>query len=58
MSDQTTRRPPPLASLKVVIDHAVPPDELRVHPAMFDLLQRAFLEADSFRNVKDLFDVC
>lgn len=47
-------RPPPLTSLKVVVDHAVPPDELRVHPAMFDLLQRAFQEAEMMRSVKGL----
>jgi len=41
---------PPLAELKVIVDLTVPRDELRVHPAMFDLLQRAFLEADTKRG--------
>lgn len=52
MSDDKTTRPPPLASLKVVVDPTLPPDELRVHPAMFDVLQRAFMEADTMRGVE------
>lgn len=50
-----TPRPPPLTSLKVVVDHAVAQDELRVHPAMFDLLQRAFQEAEMMRSMKGIF---
>lgn len=40
---------PPLSELKVVVKHDMPRDELWVHPAMFDLLQRALQEADSNR---------
>lgn len=42
---------PNLASLKVVVDPTIPTDELRVHPSMFDLLQRAFMEADNRLNL-------
>ena len=48
----SARTVPALRSLKVVVDPAIPRDELRVHPAMFDLLQRAFLEADSQRGIR------
>lgn len=43
---------PPLAELKVVVDPTLPRDELHVHPAMFDLLQRAFMEADIMRGFR------
>lgn len=53
MSDRIqTTRPPPLSELKVVVKHDMPRDELWVHPAMFDLLQQAFLEADAMRPLR------
>ena len=51
MTDETDTTPA-LSRLKVVVDPTMPGDELRVHPAMFDLLQRAFLEADIQRGIK------
>lgn len=42
---------PPLSELKVVVHPEMPSDELWVHPAMYDLLKKAFLEADSQRGV-------
>jgi len=45
---------PPLTSLAVVVDHELPIGEVHVHPAAFDLLQRAFLEADVQRGFTPL----
>jgi hypothetical protein len=42
----------PLTELKVVVDHTLPPDELRVHPTMFEILGRALLEADTIRGLR------
>ena len=41
---------PPLTSMSVTVDETLPIGEVRVHPAAFDLLQRAFLEADVHRG--------
>lgn len=50
MTDKTT---PALSELKVVVHSEIPGDELWVHPSMFDLLRRAFLEADNRRGLID-----
>lgn len=47
-ADQNTV--PPLRELRVVVDSTLPRDEIRCHPAAFDLLQRAILEADLIRH--------
>ncbi len=53
-SETHTTSIPPLSSLKVVVDSSMRPDEIRVHPAIFDLLRRAFLEADTWRGVREM----
>ena len=40
----------PISALKIVVDPTLPEDELRLHPAMFDLLRQAFIEADMLRG--------
>lgn len=44
---------PALSELKVVVHPEIPGDELWAHPSMFDLLRRAFLEADNRRGLID-----
>jgi hypothetical protein len=56
MDDKSQSTVPPLSSLKIVVDHSIPTDELRVHPAMFDVLQRAFHEADNERFNRDYLE--
>jgi len=57
MSRPETTRPPSLTSLKVVVKHDMPSDELWVHPAMYDVLQRAFMEADAMRGFRQTGDI-
>ena len=41
---------PPLSRntpLRLVVDPSLPPDEVRVHPAAFQRIQQAFLDADA-----------
>lgn len=42
-----------LSELKVIVVPYIPADQLWVHPAMFDRLQQAFLEADNRRALMD-----
>ena len=51
MTDPLHQTTLPLSELKVVVHPEMPPDELWVHPAMYDLLKKAFLEADSQRGI-------
>ena len=48
----------PLSSLNVVVKHDMPRDELWVHPAMFVLLQQAFVEADAMRGIRPVIKMC
>lgn len=50
-TESASEHPPALSSLKVVVKPGMPRDELWCHPAMYDLLQRIFMEADTWRGI-------
>ena len=43
-----------LTEIPVIVDLEQSPTELRVHPALFDAIQVAFMEADGMRGLRPL----
>ncbi len=41
-----------LTEIPVIVDLEQSPAELRVHPALFDAIQAAFIEADGLRGLR------